>query len=274
MRVADALFTLPDKNNEEERDPQFIMSLARGLELLRTFDPSLGPLGNKELSERTGLPKPTISRLTHTLTRLGYLEYIDRLSKYQLGPAVLGLGYAYLSHLDVRAVARPFLQDLANEFDMSVGLGCRDRLDMVYLDIAQGANIRTIRMDVGSHVPIAKTAMGMALLAAVPKSERDFLTAAIKKHMPKEWSQARKTIQRTKKEMDDLGFCVVCSLYNRNINGVAVPYMSADGTSVLSINCSAPAYQIEESVFYEQIGPRLHDLVRNLETEARRLSRR
>src|SRR5690606_2344735 len=52
-------------------DRQFSMNLARGLEVLRAFSASSPLLGNREIADRTGLPKPTVSRLTYTLTLLG-----------------------------------------------------------------------------------------------------------------------------------------------------------------------------------------------------------
>jgi len=41
-------------------DRKFVSALARGLEVLRAFTPSEGLLGNGEIVERTGLPKPTV----------------------------------------------------------------------------------------------------------------------------------------------------------------------------------------------------------------------
>ena len=70
-----------------KNDRQFVTALARGLEVLRAFGPGSGPLGNQEIAEFAGLPKPTVSRLTHTLTKLGYLNYLPRLGKYELGTA-------------------------------------------------------------------------------------------------------------------------------------------------------------------------------------------
>ena len=72
-------------------DRKFVSALARGLEVLRAFTPTEGLLGNGEIVERTGLPKPTVTRLTYTLTKLGYLAYVERLGKYQLAPAALVL---------------------------------------------------------------------------------------------------------------------------------------------------------------------------------------
>src|SRR5882757_3523955 len=64
-----------DDLEEGTADRQFVMALARGLDVLGAFRRGEPRLGNQELAERTGLPKPTISRITHTLTQLGYLNY-------------------------------------------------------------------------------------------------------------------------------------------------------------------------------------------------------
>src|SRR3984957_16150095 len=63
----------------------FVPALARGLEVLSAFRAGDRALGNLELAKRTELPKPTISRITHTLTQLGYLAYDTRLGTYELG---------------------------------------------------------------------------------------------------------------------------------------------------------------------------------------------
>src|SRR5882762_7276525 len=99
---------------EHEGDRQFATTLARGLEVLRCFTPLEPLLGNKEISVRTGLPKPTVSRLTYTLTKLGYLRHNMRLGKYQLGSAVLSIGYPLLASMNVRQVARPLMKELAD----------------------------------------------------------------------------------------------------------------------------------------------------------------
>jgi len=89
-----------------EKDRKFVEALSRGLDVLRAF--SQGPviLGNQDIARITGLPKPTISRMTYTLTKLGYLSYNTQLEKYQLSSGVLALGYAYVSNLKVRQLAK------------------------------------------------------------------------------------------------------------------------------------------------------------------------
>ena len=109
-------------------DRQFVEALARGLEVLRAFKPNDGVLGNQDIAERTNLPRPTVTRLTYTLTKLGYLTYLERLGRYKLAPGALSIGYAAMANFRVREVARPFMQAVADEAKASVALGGPDRL--------------------------------------------------------------------------------------------------------------------------------------------------
>src|SRR3970282_1614987 len=122
----------PAFSYEHQGDRQFATTLARGLEVLRCFTPPEPLLGNKEISVRTGLPKPTVSRLTYTPPRLGYLRHDMRLGKYQLGSAVLSIGYPLLAAMNARQVARPLMRELAEYCKGSGSLGVRGRPNMGY----------------------------------------------------------------------------------------------------------------------------------------------
>src|SRR5579863_10437634 len=93
-------------------DRSFVVALSRGLDVLRAFHPNDGLLGNQDIAARTKLPKPTVSRLTYTLTKLGYLSQVSRFDKYQLAPPAMSLGYAALANLGIRHIAQPYLQSL------------------------------------------------------------------------------------------------------------------------------------------------------------------
>src|SRR5262245_57519678 len=79
----------------EDPDPRFNNVLARGLAVMRAFQIDRTLLGNLELAQITGLARPTVSRLTFTLTHLGYLRYREEFGKYELAAGVVGLAYPY-----------------------------------------------------------------------------------------------------------------------------------------------------------------------------------
>src|SRR5690606_19684422 len=116
------------------KDRQFVTALARGLELLRCFSPRESVLSNQDLARKANLPRPTVSRLTYTLTRLGCLKQLPQ-GKYQLDVGVMGLGYSMLSNLSIRAAAHPLMEQMANHAKAAVAMAARDRLQMVYLDV-------------------------------------------------------------------------------------------------------------------------------------------
>ena len=250
----------------EEKDRQVITALARGLSVLRCFRQGDRFLGNQEIAERTGLPKATVSRLTHTLTVLGYLNHAKRFNQYSLGTAVLSLGYSLLGNLDILKSARPLMQELADHAEASVSLAARDGLHMVYLEnCVSRANMITLRIDVGARTRIANTAMGRALLCGLPEEERAELVELIRQATPKgEWPRVKAGIDQGALDYRDQGFCFSLGDWRENVNSIAVPLVQAD-RSVLAINCGGPAWQLSAEKLAQDIGPRLVEIRRRLE---------
>jgi len=163
-----------------ETDRQFAINLSRGLQVLRAFTPSDYLLGNRELCEKTGLPKATISRLTYTLDQLGYLTRIDRLQKYRLGPGVLMLGYPMLASMEIRHLARPHIEKLAAQTGWTVNLGMLGKLEVVYIDALRIDRGNFLKPDIGSARPLLTTALGRALLFASHPAQRDSILNRLK----------------------------------------------------------------------------------------------
>jgi DNA-binding IclR family transcriptional regulator len=246
-----------DLTEDEAKDRRFVTALARGLDVLRCFHPGDVNLSNLEIARRTGLPKPTISRLTYTLTRLGYLSFSDQHGTYQLGNGVLALGYAMLSGLDVRERVRPLMQELADQSDTTLALGGRDRMNIVYLEVCRGPGAVTLRLDVGARVPIAATAIGRALLAAVPQEEREFLMSYLKKReTAQNYDRLRGEIEQSIAEIRERGFCTVIGEWRPEVNGVGVPIITSD-RNVYAVNCGGPAFKVSREILESELGPKM-----------------
>lgn len=251
-------------------DRKFVVALARGLEVLRAFTPNEALLGNQEIAARTGLPKATVSRLTYTLTRLGYLSHLDRLEKYQLAAGALSIGYSTLANMRLRHVAKPYMEALADATGASVALGARDRLSAIYVEFCRGRSSIMTRLGMGSRIPIATTAMGRALLAGLPPDERQALLRAIARGSPKAWPKIRSGIDRALKEVQKHGFSTSAGDWQSDINAVGVPLALPDGSGVFAFNCGAPGFHFGRERLEQEIGPRLLNMVRNIEAELAR----
>jgi DNA-binding IclR family transcriptional regulator len=241
------------------------VALSRGLEVLRAFRPSDGLLGNQEIAARTNLPKPTISRLTYTLTKLGYLTQVPRFEKYQLAPAAMALGYAALANMGVRHVSDPYRDQLMRETGGAVAIGARDRLSMIYFGQSRSELTVGVLLDVGSRVPIATSAMGRAYLWALPEEERAELLHDIKEHVGNRWPKIRDGIERQGEIVAKHGFTMSAGEWHNDIHAVGVALKLNDGTGPYAFNCGAPAFKFSEELLLNDIGPRLVAMVRNIE---------
>src|SRR5262245_7327452 len=247
------------------KDRQFANTLARGLEVLRCFKVGEPVLGNKEIAQRTGLPKATISRLTHTLIALGYLRRNAEHGKYELATAVLSIGYPLLGNMRIRQIARPFMKALADQVNGSVSAGLRDRANMVYVETCRANEALPRRPDIGSSMPMIRSAMGRAWLAAATQAERDHALREIRHESPDEWRTYRAAMEQSGRDCRARGFCASYGDIEEGTWAVAVPMRRRPGEEMLVFNCSAPAFQLKKRQLESDIGPRLVSMVRAIE---------
>jgi DNA-binding IclR family transcriptional regulator len=256
--VADAALSKADRH--------FVTALSRGLELLACFRHGERMLGNQELARRCGLPKSTVSRLTHTLTKLGYLVYVEESAKYSLGTATLSLGSAMLARLDILKLAHPHMQELADFSQAMVSLGTRDRLSMIYIDVVRGPAAITLSLDLGSRIQIATSAMGRAYLTAVPEAERlDILERVRELAADGRWPDLETGVEQAQKDIHTLGVCCSFGEWQADVNAIAVPVRPGGGLPPMAINCGAPAYIVSKEFLLEKVRPRLVALAHEVE---------
>jgi DNA-binding IclR family transcriptional regulator len=254
-----------ERPHARQNDRKFVVALARGLEVLRAFRVRDGFLGNQEIAERTGLPKPTVSRLTYTLCELGYLMQVPRLGKYQLAPSAITLGYSALANLGIRQVARPLMAEAADELAAPIALGVLDRNRALYLDIARGSSAFTVQLDVGARIPLAKTAMGWALIAAMSEQDREQTFARLAERHPDEWPALRSQVEAAIAQYPKKGFVSSPGTWRSDIHAVGVPLVTADGSGLYAFNCGGPPHQFTPEKMDTVFGPAIVKLVRDIE---------
>jgi DNA-binding IclR family transcriptional regulator len=248
-------------------DRHFVTALARGLEVLACFRHGDRMLGNQELSKRCGLAKSTVSRLTHTLTSLGYLIYVEESAKYSLGMATLSLGSAMLSRLDIRKLAHPLMEQLAEFGQCMVSLGSRDRLSMVYIDAVRGSAAVTLSLDSGARIQISTSAMGRAYLTAVSEGERSEIMERVRELADvNRWPDLQRGVAKALRDIRELGVCCSFGEWQKDVNAIAVPVRPGGGLPPMAISCGAPAYMVSKEFLLERVRPRLIALANELET--------
>jgi DNA-binding IclR family transcriptional regulator len=249
-----------------KEDRHFVEALARGLEILACFRQRDGLLGNQELARRSGLAKSTVSRLTYTLTKLGYLTHVEEAGKYALGAATLSLASAMLGRLDIRKLARPLMQELAEFSNCLVSLCSRDRLSMVYVDVARSSAAVTLSLDTGSRIQIANSASGRAYLAAIEDEQREEIMEGVRQLAEaSRWPALQRGVAKALVDRRNLGVCCSFGEWQKDINAIAVTVRPGNNLPPLVISCGGPAYNVSPEFLLNEVRPRLIALVTSLE---------
>lgn len=238
-----------------------VMSLARGLEILRCFSAKEPRLTHSELVAHTGLPKSTVSRLTKTLVDLGYLRHDRHSKRYFVGASVLSLGYSALSNLRTTEIAKPHMQALANSSGALVSLATRDRLSMLYLETCASDTSMTLKMGRGVRMPMLTTSIGRAFLAAINDQEREYLVSNLKQRYAsvidgKQIISLQKEILRFKSK----GYCLSLGDWNQDVNAAATPIFWKEANDVIILSISGPSFMITEKILIDELAPKLMSL--------------
>ena len=241
-------------------DRNFVTALARGLEVLRCFRPNESSLSNSDIAGRTGLPKPTVTRLTHTLRQLDYLVHVESTGHYRLGPGVLQLGYGVLAGIDVAERAATVMREVQQAGpnpNATVALGERHRFKMIYTAVHRSTADVSLTLTVGARLPLFHSAMGRAALCAMPAAERDRILDAARIEGREDMDLVRRNLDRAAEDYAIHGYCASFGEWRPEISGIAVPVVSLNGDRIYAMNVGAPSFLITPEELREAYGPSL-----------------
>lgn len=242
------------------------MTLKRGLDLLRAFRAERTPLTNAELVRRTGLSRSSVSRLTITLVKLGYLRRVSGGRALELSVGGLSIGTDYARSNPVTQRVHPVMQRLADRLDVSVALAVPDRLDMLYIACRTSAQISTLRLEVGSLLPMGRTAIGRAWLWALPASERRRYIQGLLEAAGPEADDLWQRIKRDFDQIDSTGACITVGEYQRNAYGIALPVRLGRSQTLMAMSCGGVGLALDIAAIRNCIAPELKRASREITT--------
>ena len=245
----------------EEVDPstdrRFVTALARGLQLLRCFKPQDRWLRHQELARRSGLPQATVSRLSFTLTSLGYLRHRSETGEYALSPAVLSLGFSMLTNFEIGRIARPLMEALAEHTQAAISLGVRHDTSMVYVAHCRSSARLILGLDVGTRLPLAVTAMGRAMWCQATPGVQALVCRRLEAQEPERWPALQAGLLRAQRDHAERGYTSSESEWESEIAAVGVGIDIGDGREPLALTIGGPAARLKGKLLHEDFGPAL-----------------
>ena len=236
--------------------PDFVEALARGLDVLASFDAHRRTMTLSDVAAAAGLARPTARRLLLTLEELGYVRFTD--GSYGLTPKVLTLGTAYVSARGLWEIARPHLTDLVGRTGESSSMAVLDGSDIVYMARVSVPKIIALRVDIGTRFPAAQTSQGKVLLAALSASDAQRVLAQPSR------SGLPAYIGRTAQELADelievraRGWALADQELAPGVRSVAAPVRDGSGAVLAAMNVTVHAAETSTDKLLKEYLPLL-----------------
>ncbi|WP_144142998.1 IclR family transcriptional regulator [Paraburkholderia sp. BCC1884] len=256
-----------DAAKDKDGSGDEVTALARGLTVLRSVAAADAPLSNRELTELTGIPKPTVSRITATLVSAGFLFRLPDSERFVLTSSVLELSNGFLRNFDIRARARPFLIDLAERTALSVHLAVRDRLDMVVIDaIRPRSAVLVSRLEIGSRMNLSRTAIGRAYLAALSVPDREKLMIGLQAAEGDDWGHVGNRLDSAVQDTLERGYAIATGEWHDGLNAIALGFTGPSGERY-AVNCGGSADQCPRDWLIARAAPALLECVARIVLE-------
>ena len=250
--------------SKEDNDRQFVTALGRGLTLLAAFEQHQ-QLSHQQLCQMTNLPKATITRLIHTLMALGFLRVTEH-GQYQLGSSAVRLSATAWSRHDMVAAAEPLLRQFASRNEVSVNLATEVEGEMRYHACCRSPARLSVNLQVGSAVPVTRTAIGRAFYAASSPARQASIRNNLQEHLSTEdYNHAQSALSDAAEHYRLHGYTVSDGDFSTDILAVAVGvYDVATGQYAYSLNASVPSANWQSDDYAAVIVPKLQALAEKI----------
>jgi IclR family pca regulon transcriptional regulator len=250
----------------EGAGPEFIESLARGLEVIAAFEAGRPAMSLSEVAAATGLARPTARRILLTLEELGHVRTTGR--GFELTPKVLELGTAYVRSLGLWDIARPHMEDLVAKTRESCSIAQLDGPDIVYVARVAVPKIVGLRVEIGTRFPAMATSLGKVQLAALPDEEREeVLAQPTRSGLVARWQPDRRERDAALAEVRERGWALTDEQLAPGIRSVAAPLHDGSGRVVAGLNVNAHAAETSVETLRSQYLPLLLDTARAISAD-------
>ncbi|WP_269504988.1 IclR family transcriptional regulator [Burkholderia sp. IMCC1007] len=245
--------------SENDADPLFIESVARGLFVLESFSPTRSVMTLTELHRLTGLPVATVQRVVDTLIACGYIEKDPRLKTFRLSVKTLDLLFRFqMSDHTIKAVW-PRLVQLRDECGLRCSFCVLAGSEIVHLLHVQShphSHFRTAF--VGRRLPTLSTSGGLAILSTRSDTELDMMLSSIEVKPTTPFTIMDKSMLRERiMTAREKGYAFTDQQSIPDEVNIAAPVFDSNGCALGAIVVSAPRRDWNVARLESEVAPPL-----------------
>ncbi|AHG18351.1 IclR family transcriptional regulator [Chania multitudinisentens RB-25] len=259
VSTEDHAFVAGSSNDPFKGDPNFMTSLARGLEVLQTFTPQRRLMSISQISQKTGIPRAAVRRCLYTLNKLGFV-YAQDGKNFELRPRILTLGHPYLAATPLAKATQPVLKHISQILNESCSIATLDGDDILYIARASSSRIMSIDLDIGSRLPAFATSMGRVLIAHLPaEMQNNYLKRVSLVRYTQHTITSVSNLKEELKKIRAQGYAINDQELEIGLRSIAVPLLAADGSVGAALNVGVQAGLVPLDELIERILPVLRN---------------
>jgi IclR family KDG regulon transcriptional repressor len=218
---------------------QTSQTLLRGLQLMELLANGKSGYSVRQLAQELELPRSVVHRLLSTLEAAGYLQKNSPKSGYRLGLKLWWLGCVAIEELEIKDVARPLLEDIAEKTGELVNLAILDGKEVLYIDKIDSVRSVRAHIPIGGRAPAYCVATGKAILAYHGDEAVSKIVSSIKKFTKRTVASAE-SFKKHLKEIRARGYSVNLGEYHDETGGVAAAILDREGHAVAAVGITVP----------------------------------
>ena len=233
------------KGTNNNNDKDFLKTLARGIDLIKSFDMGNPRMTLTEVARKNDMSRASARRFLLTLKRIGFIMQVD--DRFQLTAKILDIGYQYLANLDFIEVITPFMREVSRRLGKACSAAVLGGMDVIYIArIPSQQQILSVNLHIGSRLPAYCTSIGRVLLASLSDKElKSYFNRAELTSRTRQTVTSEKELRKIIKQVRLDGYAVVDQELEESLRSIAVPVHNNKGDVLCSMNVGMPVGRIK-----------------------------
>lgn len=232
------------KTAEAANAPQGTGLLTKAFDVIDVISLNHGLLGTREISEETGIARPTLYRILSALTARGFVRYDPKAQTYHIGYRALDIAQKVWSSSDLTSISASELRRLRDVTGETAYLAVAERDNVLSIGRFEGSHPHRSSAKLGSLKPMHCTSQGKVLLAFMPAERREHILALERDAFTQHTLVTREALDAELRTVQNRGYAIDDEEIVLGTRCIGAPIIDRDGNAIAAISIAGPTFRI------------------------------
>lgn len=200
-------------------------------------------IGISDIARKTSLPKSTVHRLVTALVAKNYLQKSEN-DRYKLGFKFIAIAGDYVSSLDIRTMANPFLHNLSKTLGVTSHLALLRKDTAIYIEKIQPYSNVCMYSEIGKGIGLYCSALGKSLLLGYTEKDKNNYINKLEITQHTKTTLSKEELVEELRKSESTQITLDNAEHEEGIYCIATPIYNYAGKIIAAISISTPSVKI------------------------------